>query len=70
MRSGAIHVSPEAFGSNWWGSPPNTGTSQVSHLKRAVSCVYATLDPSGENVTPFLRTAVWVSWTGSRWATA
>ena len=51
MRSGAIHVSPDAFGNNWWGSPPSTDTSQVSHKKRAFSCVYATLDPSGENVT-------------------
>ena len=53
---------PEAFGSHRRGSPPKTGTTQVSQIPRTV---YAMREPSGEKTGLILRRSSWVSWTGS-----
>src|SRR6185295_738336 len=59
------HVSPDLSCSHWRGSPPRTGTTQVSRLNCGSTTVYAIVRPSGENAgSVFLRESL-VSCTGS-----
>ena len=50
-RPSLIHVRPEALGRNRVGSPPVTGTVQVSHP--SFRQVNATREPSGLNTGPY-----------------
>src|SRR6185369_11844876 len=60
----SIHTSPEAFGSHSRGSPPSTGTTQVSQ-SRELPFVYAIRDPSGEKTGLIFGVSSCVSCTGS-----
>src|SRR5438067_12723396 len=68
IRWPLIHVSPEALGSSSTGSPPATGTVQVSQERETplpLKRVYAIREPSGVKTGPYFTLRSFVRGTGS-----